>query len=49
MISALREFLKCSEDDLERMGRRGKKLVEDKYASTTVSKQFIEMYENLIK
>ncbi|WP_099147601.1 glycosyltransferase [Bacteroides sp. KFT8] len=49
LVSALREFLKCSEDDLERMGRRGKKLVEDKYASTTVSKQFIEMYENLIK
>ena len=49
LVYALRKFLKCSEANLELMGRTGRKLVEDKYASTTVAKQFVGMYEKLIK
>lgn len=49
LVSALLKFLKCSEANLELMGRTGRKLVEDKYASTTVAKQFVEMYEELVK
>lgn len=49
LVHALREFLKCSKTDLEDMGKIGRKLVEDKYASTTVAKEFKEMYQMLLR
>jgi len=49
LVVAIREWLKCSEEDLEQMGRIGRKLVEDKYSSITVAAQFIEMYKKLLK
>lgn len=48
IVGALKKFLLCSEKDLEIMGRNGRKLVEDKYASTTVATQFVAMYNELI-
>lgn len=48
-IEALKKFLACSDSDLELMGHIGRKLVEDKYASSIVVEQFIEMYEKLIR
>lgn len=47
-VEALRKFLACSEADLEMMGRNGRKLVEDKYTSEAVAKQFVEMYSDLL-
>lgn len=44
----LRKFLKCTEEELETMGRNGRKLIEDKYSTTAVSCQFVEMYKSLI-
>lgn len=49
LVEALRKFLACSEPDMEQMGRNGRKLVEDEYISEAVAKQFVEMYESLIK
>lgn len=45
---ALRQFLHCSEEDLAQMGRNGRKLIGDKYSTTAVSGQFVEMYKSLI-
>jgi len=47
LVDALRKFLACSDEELETMGRRGRKLVEDKYTSEAVAKQFVEMYTSL--
>lgn len=48
LVDALKKYLLCSDSDLEQMGRRGRKLVEDKYASDSVARQFVTMYEKLI-
>lgn len=48
-VGALRKFLACSDADLEQMGRNGRKLVEDEYTSEAIAKQFVEMYEALVK
>ncbi len=48
LIDALSEFLKCTEEELQQMGLRGRKLVEEKYSSTSVAKQFIDMYAAVI-
>ena len=47
-MKALRKFLDCSDAELEQMGRKGRKLVEDKYTSEVVAKQFVIMYKSLI-
>lgn len=47
LMEALRQFLAYSEQDLERMGRKGRRLVEEKYNSAIVARQFAEMYKNL--
>lgn len=49
LINALRKFTLCSDSDLESMGKRGRKLVEDKYTSEAVAKQFMEMYLQLCR
>lgn len=46
---ALHKFLSCSEAELERMGRRGRKLVEEKYTSEAISRQFVNMYKSLME
>ena len=45
---ALMKFLACSDAQLESMGRRGRQLVESKYTSTAVAKQFVDMYNGLM-
>ena len=48
LVQALRAFLSLTEADLERMGRAGRRLVEDKYSARQVARQMHEMYENAI-
>jgi glycosyltransferase involved in cell wall biosynthesis len=48
LVTALRSFLLKTPEELKEMGQRGRKLVEDKYSSEKVAKQFLAMYENLI-
>ncbi len=47
LTKALKQFLQCSEDDLEDMGHYGRKLVEEKYSSEAIAGQFIRLYESL--
>ena len=47
LVEALRSFILCSEESLHEMGVRGRKMVEDKYTSEAVAKQFFEMYMNI--
>lgn len=49
LVEALKEFLACSDEELEQMGRNGRKLVEDKYTSEAIAKQFIEMYREPLR
>lgn len=46
---ALLSFLEKSDDELKQMGMRGRALVEEKYTSTAVAREFIEMYKLLLK
>lgn len=48
LVTALQSFLLKTPEELKAMGQRGRKLVEDKYSSEKVAKQFLAMYENLI-
>ena len=45
---ALASFLKCSEKDLESMGRNGRELVEKKYSSTVIAQKMIVLYKKII-
>lgn len=44
---ALRQFLQTSEEELEAMGKRGRKLIEDKYSTTMVAYHMNELYKKL--
>jgi len=46
-VKALREFLRCSESQLEEMGRNGRRLVEEKYSAKTIARQMRDMYERI--
>ena len=48
LVEAIMDYLTCSEDKLKEMGERGRMLVESKYTSESVARQFIEMYKTLI-
>jgi len=47
-VKALRNFLSLTEDELETMGRNGRKLVEEKYSARKVAKEFVDMYKSIL-
>lgn len=47
LIAALRKFLTLSDEEIERMGRNGRKLVEDKYSSRKMAEEMVRMYNEL--
>lgn len=47
-IKALREFLQCSEAQLQEMGRNGRRLIEDKYSSKKVAGGMFELYKGIV-
>ena len=47
LVAALKQFLSLNENELEDMGRNGRKLVESKYSSEYIAKQFIKLYNRL--
>ena len=49
LVAALKQFVQCSDETLEAMGKKGRRLVEDKYTSEAVASQFIGMYNSLKK
>lgn len=42
---ALKEFLQCTETQLEQMGKNGRKLIEEKYSSQKVAQDMVELYK----
>ena len=46
-FNALKDFLQCSEAELEEMGRNGRRLVEEKYSTRKVAAAMAELYQKL--
>lgn len=44
---ALKEFLQCTETQLEQMGKNGRKLIEEKYSSQKVAQNMVELYKKV--
>jgi len=42
---AIREFLQCSDEQLEKMGKNGRRLVEEKYSSKKVAADMVRLYQ----
>ncbi len=47
ITGALATFAKIEEDDLEQMGKNGRKLIEEYYDTCKITSQFVKMYESL--
>lgn len=47
LVETLRRFLSLSEDELETMGRNGRKLIETKYSAHVMAEQMMEVYKSL--
>lgn len=47
IVDALRDFLRMDEAGLERMGRNGRQLVEEKYSSRRMAERMFALYERL--
>ena len=47
LVETLRRFLGFSEDELETMGRNGRKLIETKYSAHVMAEQMMEVYKGL--
>ena len=47
LVETLRRFLDLSEDELETMGRNGRKLIETKYSAHVMAEQMMEVYNGL--
>lgn len=48
LVETLRRFLALSDDELEAMGRNGRRLIEEKYSAHVMAKEMMEVYETLI-
>ena len=48
-VQALRVFLTLTENELEVMGRNGRKLVEEKYSERKVAEEFVELYNKIME
>lgn len=46
-ISALKEFLSLSEEDIEQMGHNGRRLVKEKYSSQIMATNMIKFYHKI--
>ena len=47
IIDAINSFLELSNEELEVMGKNGRKLIEKKYSSQTVAKNIVELYNKI--
>lgn len=46
-FNALKDFLQCSEAELEEMGRNGRRLVEEKYSTKKIAAAMEELYQKI--
>ena len=47
LVETLRKFLALSDEELEAMGRNGRKLIETKYSAHVMAEQMMEVYNGL--
>ena len=47
-VNAIKEFLMLDEDAVERMGRNGRRLIEEKYSINAMAEKMMELYKNLL-
>lgn len=48
IVNALKDFLQKSEEELEDMGRNGRRLVEEKYSNKKIAKDMVKLYQSLL-
>lgn len=48
MVKALLSFLECTENELEFMGQKGRKLVEEKYSTEKIAMDMMNLYRKVI-
>lgn len=48
IINAMKAFLSLSEKELDTMGHNGRRLVEEKYSTHIIAKEFIKMYNSIV-
>ena len=47
--SALRSFVASSEDELQQMGLRGRRLVEENYDTRSIAREYVKLYTSLCR
>ena len=47
LVDTLRRFLSLSDEDLEAMGKNGRKLIETKYSAKVMAKEMMEVYRSI--
>lgn len=47
LVEALREFIVLSDEELEQMGRNGRKLIESRYSAKVMAEQMMRIYQDL--
>ena len=47
LVETLRRFLALSDEELEAMGRNGRKLIEEKYSANVMAEEMMEVYKDL--
>lgn len=47
LVEALRKFLTMTDEELELMGRNGRKLIETKYSAKVMGEEMMEVYKSL--
>ena len=47
-VNALKDFLQLDEKTLERMGRNGRRLIEEKYSTQAMADEMMELYSTLL-
>ena len=48
LVDTLRKFLTLTDDELEIMGRNGRKLIETKYSAKVMAKEMMEVYQSIV-
>ena len=47
LVETLRRFLSLSDEELETMGRNGRKLIGNKYSAKVMAEEMMEVYQSL--
>lgn len=48
LVETLRKFLSLSDEELETMGKNGRKLIETKYSAKVMAEEMMEVYQSIV-